>query len=146
MRSTTAAGRVLAVGLMVLFSLALAGQSAWGAETSTKARPDKQGACSYNKNPGAVSLAKAGVELEGARLSTKRTPKGENGGREGIHMSGMSQEEEDECLAADKDCKNDCWKKWPDKWPWDQQAEGRKKCIAGCTARYWTCIESASEG
>ena len=64
MRSTTATGRVLAVGLMVVFSLALAGQSAWGAETSNKARPDKQGASSYKKSPGTLSIAKA--EFEGA--------------------------------------------------------------------------------
>ena len=82
MRSTTAAGRVLAVGLMVLFSLALAGQSAWGAGTSTKTRPDKQGTCSYNKNPGAVSLAKAEVEGTGARkerLRKARDPRTEGG-------------------------------------------------------------------
>lgn len=80
MRSTTATGRVLALGLMVVFSLALAGQSAWGAETSTKERPDKQGTCSYNRIPGAVSLAKAEVEGAGARkerLRDGRKPRGD---------------------------------------------------------------------
>ena len=83
MRSTTATGWVLAVGLMVLFSLTLAGQSAWGAETTTKARPDKQGACSYKKNPGTLSIAKA--EIEGAGAQKERLGKARKTPKEGGH-------------------------------------------------------------
>ena len=88
MRSTTATGRALAVGLMVLFSLALAGQNAWGAETSTKARPDKQRSWFYKKNPCSLRLAKARVEPVGAGTVKGTGSKNENVRRKGIGREG----------------------------------------------------------
>lgn len=126
MRSTTAAGRVLAVGLMVVFSLALAGQSAWGTETSTSASPDKQGACSYNKNPGAVSLAKP--EVEGAGVRKERLGKAR--GQDIAH----AESEYGKCMHGCKDRNHGCGSKC---------MAGRQgyACRAACHQELWDCEE-----
>jgi len=131
MRSTTATGRVLAVGLMVLFSLDLAGQSAWGAETSTKARPDTQAASSYKKNPGTMSIAKA--EFEGA------------GGKK--DNQSMKVHEKERIIAFQEFCdqqicKNSCTYTYRDCY---DKCDGDEYCENDCQSKQQSCDEYCEE-
>ena len=133
MRSMPAMGRVLALGLMVLFSLALAGQSAWGAETPTKARPDKQGACSYNKNPGSVSLAKA--EVEGARQ--KRRSRGRNTPPgAGRYMQASRASCEKACSKVHDACIRRCYREQD---PIHKPSDWYYRCQIKCSHEYYHC-------